>query len=116
MKEVKAKGINFLFTKQFIIGKYGEQIWEKAIQALPKEEAEICRNATLATENYPFYAYKSLISALSDELGKLQDAELALIYEYIAGQSLNKLYKFFFKFSNPSFVIKNYPSINLQQI
>ncbi|MCG2722539.1 MAG: hypothetical protein L6290_11090 [Thermodesulfovibrionales bacterium] len=55
--------------------------------------------------------FKELISDLALALNIKQDSELASIYEYIADQSLSKLYKIFFRFANPSFVIKNFPKL-----
>ena len=52
-----------------------------------------------------------MTSWLSDELGALEDIEIAKMYEYIADKSLNALYKMFFKMTNPAFVIKNYPKL-----
>ncbi len=60
---------------------------------------------------YPFAAFKEMISTLNSELKTAKDPEIAAIYEYIADQSLSKTYKIFFKLANPSFVIKKNPPV-----
>ncbi len=109
MEEVLAKGTNFVYAKEFIRKEYGEEIWGKVLGTLAPSDKEVWSGALLVNEQFPFRAFKSMVLALSKELGKAEDAETARLYEYIADRSLNVLYKVFFKFANPSFVIKNYP-------
>ena len=109
--EVAAKGVNFLYSKRFIESKYGEAVWAQIMKSLSKESQEIWEAGLLVYKEYPFAAFKEMISALTRELKLAKDSELASIYEYIADQSLNKIYKIFFTFANPSFVIKNYPRL-----
>ena len=109
--EVLAKGVNFVYAKEFILKEYGEGLWERALESLVRSEREFWRGTQLIHESYPFGAFKSMVSAVSKELGKPEDTEAARLYEYIAERSLSVLYKVFFKFANPSFVIKNYPKL-----
>lgn len=111
MKQIMAKGVNFLYSKRFIEAKYGTETWQQTIKSLPKEAQEIWGSVILVNQEYPFSAYKEMIAALTEKLKSLKDAEIASIYEYVADQSLEKIYKIFFHFTNPSFVIKNYPKL-----
>ena len=111
MEQVLARGVNFLYTKQFIIEKYGNKEWENALQLLSAESQKIWKEPVLPIHEHPFALYKELISALSVASNIKQFIELSNIYEYIADHSLNKLYQVFFSFAKPQFVIKNYPKL-----
>jgi hypothetical protein len=111
MADVLARGPNFVFTKEFVVNKYGKEMWERLVGGLAPEDEKVWTGPPLTYESYPFSAFKSMVSALSKELGIREDKETAELYEYIADRSLNVLYKMFFRFANPSFVIKNYPKL-----
>ncbi len=111
MGDVLAKGVNFLYSKRFIMSEYGTEKWERVLNALPKESQDIWASGILVSNSYPFAAFKEMMQALTKEIGSAKRDQLARIYEYIADQSLNKVYKIFFRFANPSFVIKNYPKL-----
>ena len=107
--EVLAKGINFTCAKKYVETNYGPETWDRIIARLTPEAIAVWQGSLLAGSEYPFLAFKEMISSTITELRTTNDAEIAAIYEYIADQSLNSLYKIFFKFANPSYVIKNYP-------
>lgn len=111
MAEVLAKGVNFVYAKRFIEQEYGAEAWQKILNSLPQEAKNLWAQGTMVSSSYPFSAFKEMTYALSLSLGVRKDSELARIYEYIADQSLNKVYKLFFSLTNPSFVIKNYPKL-----
>lgn len=111
MQEVLARGVNFVYTKQYIINKYGIETWKLLLQSLSEDARKIWGDILVPIQEYPFLLFKELISDLALALNIKQDSELASIYEYIADQSLSKLYKIFFRFANPSFVIKNFPKL-----
>ena len=111
MEKVLARGVNFVYTKQYIVNKYGIETWKLLLQSLSDDACKIWGDILVPIQEYPFLFFKELISDLSLALNIKQDSELASIYEYIADQSLSKLYKIFFRFSNPSFVIKNFPKL-----
>ena len=111
MTEVLAKGVSFLYARTYIEAKYGRDTWERVIQSMAPQSREVWSYSLLVTKEYPFKAFKDMMSALTGVLKTAKDAELAAIYEYIADQTLNKMYKIFFRFAHPSFVIKNSPSL-----
>jgi len=111
MGAVLAKGVNFLYSKRFIVSEYGAEKWDKVFNALPKGSQEVWGSGILASNSYPFAAFKEMMNVLTKELGSPKRDQVARIYEYIADQSLNKVYKIFFRLANPSFVIKNYPKL-----
>lgn len=111
MQQVLARGVNFVYTKQFIVNKHGIETWELLLQSLSEDARKIWGGILVPIQEYSFTSFKEMISTMTLALNIKQDSELAYIYEYIADQSLNKLYKIFFSFANPSFVIKNYPRL-----
>lgn len=111
MSEVLAKGVNFLYARQFIENEYGPEKWNAILRALPKGCHDVWSGGIMAHKSYPFSAFKEMTTALARESASLKKEQLARIYEFIADQSLNKVYKIFFSFTNPSFVIRNYPKL-----
>jgi hypothetical protein len=111
MQEVLARGVNFVYTKQFIVNKHGIETWKLLLQSLSENARKTWGDILVPIQEYPFPLFKEMISTMTWVLNIKQDSELACIYEYIADQSLNNLYKIFFSFANPSFVIKNYPKL-----
>jgi hypothetical protein len=111
VENVLARGVNFLYTKQFIVKKYGDERWEGILRSLSDDSHKIWGGTLLPILEYPFSSFKELTSILSSQLNLDHESELASIYEYIADHSLNNLYKIFFSFTSPSFVIKNYPKL-----
>ena len=111
MAEVMARGPNFVYTKKYVLQEYGPEIWAKLIARLPADAAEIWLGPPLANMSYPFSAFKLMVADLSKEAGIVKEAETARLYEFIADNSLNILYKAFFQLANPSFVIRNYPKL-----
>ncbi|MCK9419390.1 MAG: hypothetical protein M0R70_08450 [Nitrospirae bacterium] len=111
MKIVMAKGVNFLFARKYIENKYSPETWGRIMHSLSDDSKTVWTSVLLAGSEYPFAAFKEMITSLNKELKTAKDPEIAAIYEYIADQSLSKTYKIFFKFANPSFVIKNYPKL-----
>lgn len=110
-QQVLAKGVNFLYAKRFIISSYGNETWKKVVRFLPRETRDIWDGALLVNSTYPFAAFKAMTTELMSVLNSPKDSEIAKIYEFIADQSLNKIYKIFFRYANPSFVIRNYPKL-----
>ncbi len=109
IRGVLAKGINFTCAKKYIEAHYGPETWKRIMTGMGTEAAAIWSGSLLTGSEYPFSAFKEMISSMIAVLKTSTDAEIAAIYEYTADQSLNTLYKIFFKFANPSYVIKNYP-------
>lgn len=109
--EVYARGPNFVFGREFIINTFGEDIWRTVLIHMPNSARMIWDQKLLAVGTYPFIAFKQMIQTLSTMLDDIEQKQTEQMYEYIADRSLNSLYKIFFSFSKPSFVISNYPKL-----
>jgi hypothetical protein len=111
MQEVMARGVNFLYSREYLQTKYGMDLWNKLLSRLPESSAKLWSGPILSLSNFPFSEFKLMLSELSKELGFEKDKGTAELYGYIADRSLNTLYKVFFRFSQPAFVLKNYPRL-----
>lgn len=111
MEEIMARGPNFIYAREFIRNEYGEEAWTRLLDSLPEKARKVWQTPHLITEEYPFSAFKEMIKVLANLEGSLADQQTANLYEYMADRSLNTVYKVFFRFTNPAFVIKNYPKL-----
>jgi hypothetical protein len=109
MSEVMARGPNFVFGEEFIRSSHDDVIWEQVLAEMSEEARRIWQEPLLLTGAYPFSAFKEMLAALARVVGDVTDAETAQMYEFIADRSLSTIHKFFFRFADPSFVIKRYP-------
>lgn len=111
MEEIMARGVNFLYSREYIQNKYGMEMWNRLISKLPESSVKLWSGPMLSLSNHPFVEFKLMLSVLSRELVEEKDKSTAELYGYIADRSLNTLYKVFFRFSQPAFVLKNYPRL-----
>ena len=109
--QIMAKGPNFVYGKEYIFKVHGTEVWDYVIRHMEPQVAKIWDGKLLTLGEYPFSAFKQMIYILSHKLNIMTNIELASMYEYIADQSLNNLYRMFFKMTKPSFVINNYPML-----
>ena len=106
-----ARGVNFMYAREYVVREHGEAMWAHIVDQLPPDAARVWRGPLVAIGTYSFGAFKAFASALAAESGGRSDETLSGMYEYIADRSLNALYKVFFRLTNPSFVIGNYPKL-----
>ncbi len=111
MEEIMARGVNFLYSREYIQSKYGRELWGKLMNELPPMSAKLWSGPLLSLKDYPFAEFKLMLKVLSKVLGAEEGRNTADLYGYVADRSLNTLYKVFFKFSQPAFVLKNYPKL-----
>jgi hypothetical protein len=109
MSEVMARGPNFVFAEEFIRSNHGAVVWEQVLADMPAEARATWQEPLLVTGAYPFSAFKEMLAALARVVGEVPDQETAQMYEFIADKSLSSIHNFFFRFADPSFVIKRYP-------
>ena len=84
-----AKGVNFVFAKEYIQKTHGEDVWTRALERLPASQRKIWTGILVPFGDYSFTAFKSMVHAVSAEAGEQDEAALAKMYEYIADRSLN---------------------------
>lgn len=110
-QEIRARGVNFIYAKEYILKTHGEEFWKTLISKLPADTAKLWTSPLLSLSNYPFKEFKLMVYALNKELNSDDIQNTAALYAFIADRSLNTLYKVFFRMANPSFVLKNYPKL-----
>ena len=106
-----ARGANFMYAREYVVREHSEAMWAHIVDQLPPDAARVWRGPLVAIGTYSFGAFKAFASTLAAESGGRSDETLSGMYEYIADRSLNALYKVFFRLTNPSFVIGNYPKL-----
>ncbi len=111
MEDAIAKGPNFVFARQYVLEKYGKKVWQDILFGLDDSAFEIWNGKLHLRRNYPFSAFKQFANQLFDIVKVESENNYGTLYEYIAEQSLNTLYKMFFKYTQPAFVIRNYPRL-----
>jgi len=109
VEDVLARGPNFVYGREFVREEHGLKVWEQVVDGLPAEAAAVWNGPLLITGSFPFAAFKSMLSTLTEVVGAQPEDETARMYSYIADRSLNSVYKFFFSLTQPSFVISRYP-------
>lgn len=111
MSDIVARGVNFVYAREFVTAEQGESAWPAIVQRMPPAAAAVWNEPLSLLGTYSFSAFKALAPAIRAS-GKAQsDESLARMYEFIAERSLNSVYKVFFRLTNPSFVIGNYPKL-----
>ncbi|HSG05545.1 MAG TPA: hypothetical protein VLB09_04005, partial [Nitrospiria bacterium] len=109
--EVKAKGLNFVYFRDYVTENQGAAFWSDFLQNLPEEDQHIWKGAILSAW-YPFKYFKTGFFEYARLMGTGNRSKLPKVYEYIAEKSLNTIYKVFFKVAaSPTFVLKNYPKL-----
>ena len=111
MSDLVAKGVNFVFAKEYVLQELGEDVWRRALDRISPEHATVWSGTPVPFGAYSFEAFKTMTHAVAEETGQRDDPALAKMYEFIADRSLNAVYKIFFKLAHPSFVIGNYPKL-----
>ncbi|HEY0995138.1 MAG TPA: hypothetical protein VGD77_04030 [Gemmatimonadaceae bacterium] len=107
---IVARGANFVFARNFVHQHYGPEAWARVLARLSPEHRRLWESPLMLIGTYDFGAFKATAAAVGEETGA-GDRALAAMYEYAADQSLNTLYKVFFRLANPAFVIGNFPKL-----
>jgi hypothetical protein len=111
IRETYARGPNFVYAREYVINTYGESTFEAVLKSMPESLAQSWKGSLLVSNSYSFEAFKGFTRGLTRQVGSFSQKETSKMYEYIAERSLNAVYKMFFRFSNPAFVLKNYPKL-----
>jgi hypothetical protein len=77
MAEVLAKVVSFLYARTYIVAivaKYRQETWEKVVRSMPPGSKAVWAQSLLATNEYPFTAFKDMMSSLASVLKTAKDA------------------------------------------
>lgn len=111
MSDKIARGPNFLYAREYVISTHGEGVWNEVLKKLPAEHADVWRGTLLISSEYPFPAFKEMVRAWSEITGGTNRDTTANLYGFIADRSLNTVYRFFLRLSQPAFVLRNFPKL-----
>jgi uncharacterized protein (TIGR02265 family) len=102
---MKIKGVVLLSRRQFVKDHFGEDAWEKVLQALPAEDrAEL--EAIFAAKWYPFEIGKRVDQAIVDVLGAGQESVFEDLGVKSAQRNLEKEHWIFLAPGNPQAFMK----------
>lgn len=104
---MKVKGVSIISTKEFVIGKFGQEGYTKWLNALPQASAKLMEDTPLASVWYPFdIGMLEPTKVLCDVFyeGRFQGAEE--IGAYSAEKSLRGIYKVFVRVASPDTLLK----------
>jgi len=111
MTDEIARGVNFVYAKEYVLERYGDAFWERVCRRMDDRHTAMWERKLVPVGTYSFDAFKAMARAVSQEAGEQNGRVLAQMYEAIADKSLNALYKIFFRMANPAYVIGNYPKL-----
>ncbi len=104
---MKVKGVSIISTKEFVISKFGQEGYQKWLNALPQESAKLMEETILASTWYPLdigmlEPTKKVCDVFYE--GSFQGAEE--MGAYSADKSLHGIYRVFVKAASPNTLLK----------
>lgn len=111
MTDLVARGVNFVYAREFVIAERGEAAWPAIVQRMSPDAVATWNKPFTLLGTYSFSAFKALAPAIRGAGRADGEETLARMYEFIAERSLSSVYKVFFRMTKPSFVIGNYPKL-----
>ncbi|MCC6810159.1 MAG: hypothetical protein IT381_22200 [Deltaproteobacteria bacterium] len=110
--EPMVRGVNIVYTRKYILERDGSAVWEALVDSLPSDAAkQHWREIATMIREYPFSSFKAMIDAIAKKKGVSDADGSAELYYYMADQTLNLIYKIFFKLGSVSFVLSKYPQL-----
>jgi hypothetical protein len=111
LQAINARGVNFIYAREFLKTTYGEAGWPKLLAQLSDPARVVWESMIMPISSHPFAYFKEMIDVTCGHFHAGRNEHIWQMYEFIADRSLNQLYKVFFRLSKPSFVIGNYPRL-----
>ena len=63
MSEEVAKGVNFVFAREYVAKEHGDFVWQKALARLEEDHAKVWTGALVPFSTYSFPAFKAMARA-----------------------------------------------------
>jgi uncharacterized protein (TIGR02265 family) len=108
---MKIKGLVINTRKAFVIEHFGQDGWERVVNALPMSDQKLFRQGLFAAQWYPFEIGRRLDKAIVQVLGGGKDSVFEALGAKSAQQSLNREHKPFLAPGDPQAFMKNAPVI-----
>jgi hypothetical protein len=102
---VKIKGSGLATTLRVVKNRYGDRVHDRVRSALP-EETRALLDQTLVSEWYPIEHVGHVMAAIKACLGDQEPDVIHAVSTGAAKAAFNLVYRAFFKFGYPSYLIK----------
>jgi len=107
----KASGSIFIYSREYIIETYGQDVWQQISDKLTEEESKFANSVCSPNEWYPVYLLNKVLNIL-ENLQSIEDKKSIIpIVEYITEKDLLPVFNLFLNLKDPVFVLQNVPSI-----
>lgn len=106
-----AKGSVFIYSREFIIDKHGNDLWNKIIDHLSDEEKKFTHSELSPQEWYPVYLLNKVFDLLDKFIGYGDKKSIIPVAEHIAEKDLSPVFNLFVHLKDPIFVLENIPSV-----
>ena len=106
-----AKGSIFIYAKEYIIKKHGEDAWKEILTRLSEEDRKILYGDLSKYVWYSAPILNHLINVYDSMFGIGDFKSIIPIAEYIAEQDLTPVFDMFVNLKNPPFILRSAPSL-----
>ncbi len=103
---MEIKGMIFHSRKEFVVDHFGEEAWNRVVNALPSEDRELLGEIILTAKWYPFDVGSRLDKAIVDVLGGGNASIFRQIGAASAQTSLTRVHKTFLTPGDPQTFMK----------
>lgn len=103
---MKIKGLVLNARKDFVKEHFGEEAWEKVLNALSSQDQEVLKDIILTAKWYPFEIGERLDKAIVSELGRGRERIFEEIGVKSAQRGLTKVHKSFITPGDPQAFMK----------
>jgi len=107
----KASGTIFLYSREYILDNYGQDVWQQITDHLTVEEKEFVNSDYSPNEWYPVYLLNTVLNTFDNLLFDGDKKSIIPIAKYITEKDLLPIFNLFINLKNPVFVLQNVPSI-----
>ncbi len=106
-----ARGSIIAYFKDFVLETHGEGEWQKFLNELTPEDAEILTQEIYKLDWYPAPILNRVIEVYDKLYGKGDYQSIIPIAEYIVTEDLSPVFNVFLDLKNPTFILNNTPSL-----
>jgi len=107
----KASGAIFLYSREYILDNYGQDVWQQITDHLTVEEKKFVNSDYSPGEWYPAYLLNTVLNTFDNLLFDGDKKSIIPIAKYITEKDLLPIFNLFINLKDPVFVLQNVPSI-----
>ena len=99
------KGTSFLHDEEYIVDKYGPEVWARVLAAMPAGDAEV-RASVIAVGWYDNELLVRMLCAAEDVLRDRDPKIIETLGRYAAEADLKRIHRVFLRMANPAVVLE----------